>query len=1203
MVSRVLIYFIIALASSQTLAAANGGVGDLNSASTQTQIKGAYLGVQSLITHYISKLGPFQDPFAFVYDGQLADQVFQRLCQRSVQSSVGSHRWEESPLGLIRKELQVAFKLYDPNLVQLILQDAQKQLTHELAERLDLQSNLLALKFTAEYLRRYKEPESVVDRDGDSPKTEEDRNQTPPKPNQPDHKGQEEDSPEYPDLPTEYKPFTKDTSTPPGSGSKKQFRIAEVNFDTPYFSQRYLSEIIRGAAHPFREVSLPTVFPAIGKFEQTQRTLTIRTFGKAKVALFIPPLYKPLQPSDPRASILRTDSGGFELELRANLAELQTEIQIPLIEDKSISISPPVRELYTRPVGFAPQEWPEKLQATIFRKFPAIEAKTNPLGIAQAVSDYISSEHLYSVGAQPETEPTEALKAGSFQCDMAAYAMVGLLRDFYKIPTRAVGGYRAKRFQNGKDGKSYLIIPGEAHVWVEVFFEETPGVGRWVLYDPTPSRKDRKDEDPSEERDEYSTNSLKNTQKSSTPENKNGPADQQQTPTDHLKQVEEATARRVKELEDHTQAKQKGLVTQPDSDKSDPDSDLMKELSRDELANRLEIGSLNLQESGTPSNRNPLLERAIRIVLQTIIEPNQNSLDIQSRLSQVSTVIKGLRSSEFKGLFQEAMNIHSTQHPDLKNWLDQLLGLAPRQEVNKTYQELFQMRRAIEIYSQLLDRNGKIPVPHSLLTSLIELQGKLYSLAHTDSQDIALVQGLVQSLPAVARLLLKEQFDFTKVGPNLPTREVAKKLKAGEINELRLLSHLIPLSDFVLNSSPRPESLEIKTWQKDSSHPRGRDLLPLQRYSDLSRAIWTQPGRGIEENIKNGTAYVLTRRKRVRVSAGYGKEEAERITIVLYDTSGSMGGEPARFQAGLISAFTACAISDVSPSGRQRHRVILVPFDDKVGIPIPVTNTQEALAILNKSSSLFRNTGGGTDIQKALVQAMALIADAEKRSGEPLAAANIILMTDGQASIDSDELLKARKAIDRQTPLQTMFIAINQTSEELMGFARESKMMGAERGFYREFSSEVIKEILYESDHLDLTKNQDAFYTDKLGKDLPQEFYDDLYKISILAQAWSDQLRVGNQYFTPQEHLRNLEGIKGGELMNLDRPLEKWLIQIRKLVLHPAFSDKRLLDRVIDDLISHFQQICGVSMMELSEHEQEQVRHLVRYAAGLENGL
>jgi transglutaminase-like putative cysteine protease/Mg-chelatase subunit ChlD len=1210
MVRNLFVHLSIILVSIQGFFADKAMAEDFRNPNAQIQIKSTELAIQQLIAEYVNRLGVFQDPFVFVYNGMQADQLFQRLCRRSVPSPQGAS-WEESSLGKIRKHLQIAFNGdYEASLVQTILEDARIQLSTSLTGRLDLQSNLLALKFTSEYLRRYLEPETVVDRDGQSNEAPEDSDPAitpnPPRSDQEDQNKQNKDSPEYPDLASEYKPFTKDTSSSSGSGqgSQKQYRIAEVNFKTPYFAQRYLSEVVRGASHPFREASVPGAFPLIGKFAQTERSLTIRTFGKTKVPLFVPPLFKPLQPSDPRAFIRRAPSGGYELELKSGLAELQTEIHIPLVEDQKISLSPPVRDFYSRPVGFASHEWPEKLQATIFRKFLPADAQTNSLGIAQALADYISNEHLYSVGAQPATDPTEALKAGSFQCDMASYAMVSILRDYYKIPSRVVGGYRAKTFQNGKDGKSYLIIPGEAHVWVEVFVEETSGVGHWVLYDPTPKKKDRKDNEKKEgEKDEYSTNSLK---EPSTDPKKTGTPGEVPSVKDHLKEMEDATAKREKEHEAHTQESarsvelSKGLSQELSNALS---QGLSQGLSNDELAGQLEIGSLELNPD-VASHRNPLMERMIRIVLQAIVEPNQSSQDIQSRLNLFSSVIKNINSSELTSFLQEATRVHSTQHPDLKNWLDQIIAQAPTQDLNKTYQDLFLVRRAVEIYSQLLDPQGQVPVPHTLISSLLKLQTTLHSLAHTDSPDIALVQELVRALPPVATLLLKEQFDFTHVGPNVPTREIAKKLKAGELNDIRLLSKLTPLSDFMLGSSPRAESIEVKTWQKDSLHPRGRDLLPLERFSDLSRAILSQPGRGVEANIQNGTAYVLSRRKRMRIPAGYGKEEAERITIVLYDISGSMTGDPARFQAGLISAFTARAISDVSPSGLHRHRVVLVPFDDQVGTPFRVTQTQEALEVLNNARYLFHASGGGTDIQKALIQAMSLIADAEKRSGEPLAAANIILMTDGQASIDSDELLRARAAIDRQTPLQLMFIAINQTSEELMSFAMSSELVGAERGFYREFTSELIQEILFESEHLDLTQNQNSFYTDKLASDLPGSFFSELYKISGLAQSWSEQLKAGNEFLTPAEHLESLKRLKAGAPKIPNSPLEKWLIQVRKLVLSPAFlNDKRLFARVLNDLLIHFERISGVATTALNEHEQEQLKHLVRYAAGLEAGF
>ena len=164
-----------------------------------------------------------------------------------------------------------------------------------------------------------------------------------------------------------------------------------------------------------------------------------------------------------------------------------------------------------------------------------------------------------------------------------------------------------------------------------------------------------------------------------------------------------------------------------------------------------------------------------------------------------------------------------------------------------------------------------------------------------------------------------------------------------------------------------------------------------------------------------------------------------------------------------------------------------------------------------------------------------------------------------------------------------------------------------DQGFYREFGPAQIQKILAESDHLDLNQRQNRFYTDKVGKDLPQEFHDDLYKVSLQARAWLGQLSQLGQlsnYLPPHEHLKRLEqltgvtpvgyGPAGAASTALPRPLEKWLIQVRKLVVHPVFSDKRLLGRVLHDLITHFEALCGVRLSELSEHELEQLRHLYR---------
>lgn len=1159
-----------------------GGAQNEGSISEQGQIAAKEREIHALVQAYKNRLGPYQDAFALAFSQNQADKIFQRLSVRA-----RGEGFKPSPLAIIIHSLKNGYaqsKGLNWRLIQWVEGDAKLLLSNEHTDRADLQSDLLALQFSLEYLRRYKEPEVIVDREG--------KPEVPPiGTDQKQQEQSEQDSPpEYPDLPKEYKPFTKDTQNK-NSSKQKEHRISEVNFKTPFFAQRYFANIDRRRAVPFSEAVLPIAPNSPAKYQQTPKEMVVRTFGKRTVDLFLPPLFKPLQPSDPRATITRSETGGFILTLKSDL----NEVRIPLVEDQDILMLPPVQEVYTRPVGFKNEEWPVTIQADILRKYSIQEGKQNSLRVAQAIADHIATEYLYSVGPRPETDPIAALKAGAFQCDMAAFTMLGLLRDVYGIPSRVVGGFRAKRHQGTGDHKSYLVVPGEAHAWVEVFAD-----GKWHLFDPTPVKKDRKDDQTGQ--NEYSDIQLENTPKSKDQDHQQQPSTSEPVPQgdrqDHQKRLDQDTESRMQGLWN----KVKGLWNKDEKTDKTPDQKQSaaneEGLTREELAAQLELGSLELEPR---QDRNILLERAMRVLLRIAIEPTQRGFDIQNRLSQISSILRRFNSVTLKEIYQTALSAHTHDHPELKTWIDQLVHLMPSQDINRSYQELYRIRQAIEVYARVLDRGGKIPMPEKLMEILNRAQKNLDQLAHLESQDIALVQELVKNLPAVARLLLKNEFNLSAVGANAPTKEIAKKIKTGAMKDLRLLSILSPLSDFILNSTPRPDTTEVKTWQRDSRRQRGRDLLPLQRFSDLPRAIMGQPGKTIEANIMEGTAFVPTRRQRVQIPAGFGNEEAERITIVLYDTSGSMNGDPGRFQAGLISAFTARALSDVSPSGRHRHRVILVPFDDSVGEAVPVTNTQDALNVIRNYQQKLKNTGGGTDIQKALIQAMALIADAEKRSGEPLSAANIILMTDGQADISPDELLRARQAIDRQTPLQTMFIAINQTNEELMRFAMDSQKMGAERGFYREFTPEHIHDILREADTVQLRK--DAFYSDKNPNEAPQEVYQLLRQALSLAGEFTDQIHHGILFMSARDHLASLEKLKWRDVQHLDRPLEKWLIKLRQFVMHPIFQDTKVLQRVMDDLINEFERLTGIPVADLGDHEQEQLRHLVRFAAGLESGI
>lgn len=1152
---------------------------------TQQKIKTHFDEVGALIGQYEKKLGSGHDPFALIFTSDRAEKIFSRLSIR--EKPDGS--FSPSPLGLINlslKKTYISDRKLNFKLIEWLIEDVKNRLNTQSTGKLDLQSNLLALRYTNLYLRRFYIPDKVVDRDGKSEERvqEEKKEEKKPPP-------QEEDTPpEYAELPDAYKPFTKDTENQ-GSGSQKKHRIAEVNYKTPYFAQKSYGVVVRGAAHPFQSIDVPLLQTPVGGSKMTQKELIVRTYGKKSVPLFIPPLVKPLQPTDPRAKITRTPSGTYRLEM----SEVLNEVRIPLVEDDRIQMMSALQELYSAPVGFSPEEWPIELKTQVLRKMSSDLGRIEPLRVAQAISDFISTQYLYSVGPKPETDPIQAMKSGAFQCDMAAYTMVGVLRDVYKIPSRVTAGYRAKSSTREGGSRSFLIFPGEAHAWVEVFHE-----GKWHLFDPTPIKKDKKSkQEEGGNPDEYQDNALDNTQKPHPEESEGVPSQQaveqgdaHKESKDHKKTLDENTKKREESLFD----KLKKAVGLDKNEKKDQQTSEEAE-SKEDLIKELELGSLELEPK---RDHNLLIDRAVRALLQIAFDPTKISQDTRSKLNLLYKIIKRYGNQRELALYQRAVAAHATEHPELKSWLERLTRRAEEQDVNKTYQELSQIRDALKVYSEVLDEAGKIKKPHELLSKLEQALQTLNKLAHPDSKNIGLVQDFVKTFPTVIRMLLKQEYQFDHAGPNAPTITIAEKLKKNELVDLRLLASLLPLTNFILNSTPRPEYIEVKSWERNLKKPKGRDLMPLQRFTDLTRAIRGSPGKSIEDNIREGTAYVPVTRKKVKIPAGYGKEEAERITIFLYDTSGSMNGDPGAFQAGLIAAFTSQAISDTSPSGRHRHRVVIIPFDENPGIPVEVTNYQQALDVLKNYQEKMKNTNGGTNIQKAIIQAMAVIADAQKRTGEPLAAANIIVATDGQAEINAEELLQKRKLIDRATPLQTMFISIGSTNEELIKFAMDSQRMGSEQGFYREFTHEHMKEILQEARTLNIEGRKD-FYTDKTNQEIPAEFMTLMNELIQLSAKYSDEVYYGSQITRAKEHLEKLEKIKWLGIKEMDRPLEDWIKKLRKFAIQPIFKDKKVLERVVHDFVTHFERFAGASFNSLGDKEQEELRHLIRYAAGVED--
>ena len=327
--------------------------------------------VYSLINRYTKQLFPFHDPFAKVFDLETGEAVFARLKVR--KNSDGSTL--PAPLARLSTAL-ITFHahktLLDENFVHEIVDDSKAVLESQQYKRHDRQSNLLALYYLLDYLRRFNVDVTPKESEKETNKQDKEKKQKKEKP-------QEKQKPTYPKMANSYKPHTKDTKKEPGS-KEDQVVIAEVNFPTAYFGQRYFSEIVRGAAEPFQEVNLPTSFASPSTARSTSHAMTVHLLGETEAILFLPPGHSPYQPTDPRAQISRNHAGGYVLKI--DDASLDN-IQVPLEQVRAETLQAHIREIYTRPVGFDFDEWPAAVRTDLFHRYdPKKDYSENPLPLA-----------------------------------------------------------------------------------------------------------------------------------------------------------------------------------------------------------------------------------------------------------------------------------------------------------------------------------------------------------------------------------------------------------------------------------------------------------------------------------------------------------------------------------------------------------------------------------------------------------------------------------------------------------------------------------------------------------------------------------------------------------------------------------------------------------------------------------------------------
>ena len=293
------------------------------------------------------------------------------------------------------------------------------------------------------------------------------------------------------------------------------------------------------------------------------------------------------------------------------------------------------------------------------------------------------------------------------------------------------------------------------------------------------------------------------------------------------------------------------------------EGDEILELDRDELADKLTLGSQSFDD---PIDKDLITDFVLKRVLRDAVSPERAGDTIVELLHRRKKFIQNYGGGN---ILRKLLESYEKKPPKLSHWIRRIKTQLPFEDLSDIYRSLFDIKMVSEILYQIEDPKADGRKDASHIHQYVEsLLKEIDQMAHPDSKDIGAVLAFHDKLPPLVKDLLKQDYGLISIGPNEPTKRVRGLLKQGDLNDLRLLGILSPMTDFILNSVPYPDYTTVRTWMRDSSRPSGNDLMPIQRFSEISRALFLEPGKSLEENLIKGGVFLRTSRRKALFQVG-----------------------------------------------------------------------------------------------------------------------------------------------------------------------------------------------------------------------------------------------------------------------------------------------------------------------------------------------
>lgn len=179
------------------------------------------------------------------------------------------------------------------------------------------------------------------------------------------------------------------------------------------------------------------------------------------------------------------------------------------------------------------------------------------------------------------------------------------------------------------------------------------------------------------------------------------------------------------------------------------------------------------------------------------------------------------------------------------------------------------------------------------------------------------------------------------------------------------------------------------------------------------------------------------------------------VRVYLLDGSSSMLGPRARMRDAILVAELATLLRRLeNPQAHTRVVLYYRYFNSALGPVHQVDSPGGVIEAIHHVTSTPRS--GGTDIEGALLSSLELIARAQKDDSE-LARAQIVLITDGVASVSEEKISRARQVLG-DLPVGVSVIALGEENEALRGVVARQRAR-QERAFYHYLSDAYLEQL------------------------------------------------------------------------------------------------------------------------------------------------